>query len=78
MKWFTDFFGKKKAPIETTDTEWNDELFNLCWDREALLVEIDAAKRHKKKSSHLIEALARNTRRRLELDMAHNGKASEA
>lgn len=74
MKWFADFFGKKKTSASPVDQTWNDELFNLCWEREALFVEIDTAKRHKKKSSHLIEALAKNTARRLEIEMAHNGK----
>lgn len=73
MKWFPDFFRKARAS-EHAPAEWNDELFNLCWEREALYVEIDTAKRHKKKSSHLIEALAKNTARRLEIELAHNGK----
>lgn len=80
MKWFADFFGKKNKPdspivVEAIDPEWwSDELFTLCWEREALFVEIDTAKRHKKKSSHLIAALAKNTARRLEIELAHNGK----
>lgn len=73
MKWFADFFRKAKSP-EPNPVEWNDELFNLCWEREALFVEIDRAKHHKKKSSHLIAALAKNTARRLEIETAHNGK----
>lgn len=94
MKWFTDFFAKRSnvkfaehdgttsvfiVPSEVADSPlWSDELFNLCWEREALIVEIDAAKRQKKKSSHLIAALVKNTQRRLELELAHNGKNGAA
>lgn len=74
MKWLADFFGKKKVSASPVDQTSNDELFYLCWEREALFVEIDTAKRQKKKSSHLIEALAKNTARRLEIELAHNGK----
>lgn len=81
MKWFTNFFAKKEKQAHDITpftshaaAQYHSDLFDLCWEREALLVEIDAAKRHKKKSSHLIAALAKNTARRMEIELAHNGK----
>lgn len=67
---------KEQIAQSFSDARFNSDLFDLCWDREALLVEIETAKKQKKKSSHLIAALARNTQRRLELELAHNGKSS--
>lgn len=84
MKWLRKIFGFGPNPLPSDqelmsnpfaeNQHWNDELFNLCWEREALYVEIDVAKRQKKKSSHLIAALAKNTARRLEIELEHNGK----
>lgn len=73
---WTEAEVKNSIAQSFSDARFNSDLFDLCWDREALLVEIETAKKQKKKSSHLIAALARNTQRRLELELAHNGKSS--